>query len=73
MDKNKDAVPDEHLALLQGAEFNFLVDMIQDNNNSSSGSDSPVMTGKLCSPKYHPNSSPYAVFSRPTVQNVSVW
>jgi myosin heavy subunit len=49
MDKNKDAVPDEHLALLQGAGFDFLVNMIKDNNNNSSsnssnsnGSESPV-------------------------------
>lgn len=47
MDKNKDAVPDEHLALLQGAGFDFLVKMIKDNNsnsncNNSTGSESPV-------------------------------
>ncbi|ORX62287.1 hypothetical protein DM01DRAFT_1331734 [Hesseltinella vesiculosa] len=29
MDKNKETVPDEHLALLHGAQFQFLVDMIQ--------------------------------------------
>ncbi|KAI8337239.1 P-loop containing nucleoside triphosphate hydrolase protein [Chlamydoabsidia padenii] len=49
MDKNKDAVPDEHLALLQGAEFSFLVDMIQDNNNSNSGSESPTNSPKRLS------------------------
>ncbi|ORZ20537.1 P-loop containing nucleoside triphosphate hydrolase protein [Absidia repens] len=49
MDKNKDAVPDEHLALLQGAEFSFLVDMIQENNNSNSGSDSPSNSPKRLS------------------------
>lgn len=56
MDKNKDAVPDEHLALLQGAEFNFLVEMIQDNNNSNSGSDSPVIMKRLCHHEFDPNS-----------------
>ncbi|KAI9300839.1 P-loop containing nucleoside triphosphate hydrolase protein [Cunninghamella echinulata] len=32
LDKNKDAVPDELLALLQGSEFKFLVDMVQNTN-----------------------------------------
>ncbi|KAI8343918.1 P-loop containing nucleoside triphosphate hydrolase protein [Chlamydoabsidia padenii] len=53
MDKNKDAVPDEHLALIQGAQFNFLVNMIQDNNNNSinnnSGSESPNNSPKRLS------------------------
>ncbi|KAI8093452.1 P-loop containing nucleoside triphosphate hydrolase protein [Halteromyces radiatus] len=49
MDKNKDTVPDEHLALLQGAEFNFLVDMLQENNSSNSGSDSPTNSPKRLS------------------------
>jgi myosin-5 len=29
IDKNKDTVPDEHLALLQNAEFDFLNDVLE--------------------------------------------
>jgi myosin-5 len=28
IDKNKDTVPDEHLSLLQGSEFDFLTDVL---------------------------------------------
>lgn len=28
IDKNKDTVPDEHLALLQGSDFDFLTDVL---------------------------------------------
>lgn len=28
IDKNKDTVPDEHLALLQGSDFDFLVEVL---------------------------------------------
>ncbi|ORZ05110.1 P-loop containing nucleoside triphosphate hydrolase protein, partial [Absidia repens] len=49
MDKNKETVPDEQLALLHGADFNFLVDIIQENNNSNSGSESPTNSPKRLS------------------------
>lgn len=28
IDKNKDTVPDEHLALLQGSDFEFMVEVL---------------------------------------------
>lgn len=39
LDKNKDTVPDELLALLQNADFKFLVDLVQTNNAEA---DAPV-------------------------------
>ena len=38
MEKNKDTVPDEHLTLLENAEFEFLADMIKRANAASTPS-----------------------------------
>ncbi|KAI8145900.1 P-loop containing nucleoside triphosphate hydrolase protein [Fennellomyces sp. T-0311] len=64
MEKNKDTVPDEHLALLQNSEFEFLADMIKRANAASSPSPSNSLGD---APAKKPGASKTSVAKKPTL------
>jgi myosin-5 len=51
IDKNKDTVPDEHLALLQGSEFEFLVEVL-DRAAASNPTPTVSFTFAICTTEY---------------------
>ncbi|KAI9264361.1 P-loop containing nucleoside triphosphate hydrolase protein [Phascolomyces articulosus] len=64
MEKNKDTVPDEHLALLENAEFEFLAGMIKRANAASSPSPSNSIGD---SPTKRPGASKLNAPKKPTL------